>query len=51
MTVQVLIFIFCLLGCGAHCWHLGNMQGIEACIENLIEQGYLVVDEDDEEIS
>jgi hypothetical protein len=49
LSSQVIIFLVCMVGCGIHCWHLGNMQGIEACIDNLIEQGYLVVEEEDED--
>ena len=41
-----IVFAFCLIGCGAHCWHLGKKVGIEGTVNYLVERGLLeVVDE------
>jgi len=47
-TAQTLIFIFCLIGCGVHSWHLGNQQGISAAINELEKQGIISFDDKDE---
>ena len=36
-----LIFLFCLLGCGTHCWYAGRRVGIQGAIDHLTEEGYL----------
>ena len=41
--------LFCLIGCGIHCWKLGKMEGIEGTVQYFIDQGYIEVEEPDVE--
>ena len=41
------VFAFCLIGCGAHCWHLGKQVGIKGAVNNLEAKGMIEVDDDD----
>jgi len=43
---NIVIFVFCLIGCGIHCWRLGKLEGIEGTVSYLIEQGVLEVEDD-----
>ena len=43
------VFLFCLIGCGIHCWKLGKMEGIEGTVQYFIDQGYIEVEEPDVE--
>ena len=45
--MEIAIFIFCLIGCGGHCYHLGKQEGIEITIEHLVDQGMLEVDSEE----
>ena len=49
MDTNVVIFIFCLVGCGVHCWRLGKLEGIEGTVQYFIDEGYLEVEEADVE--
>lgn len=44
--VEFAIFIFCMIGCGLQCWHLGKSVGIEATVQYMIDQGVLELEED-----
>jgi len=44
-TIELAIFIFCMVGCGFHSWKLGKHQGIEATVQYMIDQGVLEVEE------
>jgi len=49
LDTNVVIFIFCLVGCGIHCWKLGKLEGIEGTVQYFIDQGYIDVEEADVE--
>jgi len=49
LDTNVVIFIFCLIGCGVHCWRLGKMEGIEGTVQYFIDEGYLDIEEPDVE--
>jgi hypothetical protein len=38
---SIVIFLFCLLGCGCQAWYLGRREGIAACLVFLEEQGLI----------
>jgi hypothetical protein len=40
------VFAFCLIGCGAHCWHLGRKVGITGTVNYLVNKGLLDVDDE-----
>lgn len=40
------IFAFCLVGCGATCWHLGRKVGVKGAVDYLIEEGLIEVDDE-----
>ena len=46
--VEILVFLFCLIGCGVHCWDLGNKQGVVACLNHLEAEGILEFEDEDE---
>ena len=39
METAIVVFIFCLIGCGIHSWRLGRRDGIEGTVQYLIDQG------------
>lgn len=41
------VFIFCLIGCGIHCWRLGKNEGIEGTVQYFIDHGYIEVEDAD----
>jgi hypothetical protein len=43
------IFVFCLIGCGVHSYHIGKNHGIESTVEYLVDQGVLQEVSEDEE--
>jgi hypothetical protein len=45
--MEIAIFIFCLIGCGLHSYHLGRQEGIETTIEHLVDQGMLEVESEE----
>lgn len=45
-VVEFAIFMFCMIGCGMQCWHLGKTTGVEATVQYMIDQGVLEVEED-----
>lgn len=49
MDLNIVIFIFCLIGCGIHCWRLGHREGIEGTVSYLIDQGIIEIVEEDAE--
>ena len=44
--IELSVFMFCLIGCGISCHALGRQQGIEQCVEHLIDEG--IIDVEDE---
>jgi len=42
---NIAVFIFCLIGCGVHCWRLGKSEGIEGAVQYFIDNGYIEVEE------
>ena len=44
--LEMSIFVFCLIGCGLTCHHIGKKEGIESTIEHLVDQGMLELDEE-----
>ena len=44
--IELAIFVFCLIGCGAHCHALGRQEGIETTIEHLVDNGLLELEEE-----
>lgn len=45
-VVEFAIFMFCMIGCGVQCWHLGKSTGVEATVQYMIDTGVLEVEED-----
>lgn len=48
-AAQLAVFIFCLLGCGVHCWTLGRQQGIQGTIDHLVSIGLLDLEPEEED--
>jgi len=46
---ETAIFIFCLVGCGIHCWTIGKNSGIVMALEYLEEQGIINLEEEGDE--
>tara|TARA_B000000557_G_scaffold219274_1_gene186983 strand:- start:176 stop:316 length:141 start_codon:yes stop_codon:yes gene_type:complete len=46
LSIDLVIFILCLCGCGLHSWHLGKQQGIEGAVQYFIDQGYIEVEDE-----
>ena len=47
--IVLAIFVFCLIGCGVHSYHIGKTHGIESTVEYLVDQGVLQESPEDEE--
>jgi hypothetical protein len=45
-VAEFAIFLFCMIGCGIQCWHLGKTTGVEATVQYMIDTGVLEVEED-----
>jgi len=45
-VLEFAIFIFCMIGCGIQCWHLGKGVGIEHTVQYMIDQGVLELEDD-----
>lgn len=45
-TAEIAVFVFCMLGCGIHCWRLGRVEGIEGTVQYLIDAGVLEVEDE-----
>jgi hypothetical protein len=45
-VAEFAIFLFCMIGCGIQCWHLGKTTGVEAAVQYMIDTGVLEVEED-----
>ena len=45
---SIVIFIFCLIGCGAQCYFLGKREGVVACLGYLETNG--IIEFEDENI-
>ena len=43
----ILIFFFCLIGCGITSWKLGKRIGIDGTLDTLKAEGYLDFAEDE----
>lgn len=43
-----IIFVFCLLGAGIHCYFLGRKEGVFSTVEYLEMEGVLEVEREDE---
>ena len=50
METAIVVFIFCLIGCGIHSWRLGRRDGINGTVEYLIDKGILEVDDESYDI-
>jgi len=46
LEAAIVVFIFCLIGCGIHSWRLGRRDGINGTVEYLIDKGILEVDDE-----
>jgi len=46
MLLELAVVIFCMIGCAMHSHSLGKQQGIEECIEHLIDTGMLEINEE-----
>jgi hypothetical protein len=44
---ELAVFIFCLLGCGAHCWRLGQKEGIEGALTYLADAGVIEIEDEE----
>ena len=45
-TAEIAVFVFCLIGCGYHCWALGKREGIEGTVQYLIDTGVIAVEDE-----
>lgn len=44
---EIAVFIFCLLGCGVHCWRLGQREGIEGALNWMVDAGIIEIEEEE----
>jgi len=44
---ELAVFIFCLVGCGAHCWRLGQREGIEGALAYMVNAGIIEIEEEE----
>jgi hypothetical protein len=49
IAAQLAVFVFCLLGCGVHCWSLGRQEGVQGTIKYLVDNGLLEVEPEEGE--
>lgn len=47
-TPEIAVFIFCLIGCGYHCWRLGQREGIEGAVQYMQDIGIIEIEESED---
>jgi len=45
----MLIFAFCLIGCGISSWYLGKQKGIHDTVAYMIAEGFIIIKEEEDE--